>query len=317
MKLFLALALLAGVALAATNAHAQDLYVGNNGNNSISQITPGGVVSQFIPGGGASGPFDPRGLVFDPSGNLYVSNFSDASVSKITPGGVITKIIPFNDHGLNGPWGIAFDTSGDLYVASHAAGNGISKYTSSGTFISIFATGVGSPTGIAFDTTGNLFTADFSTGAIYRITPLGVRTTFVAGGGVMENPRSLAFDASGNLYASSNGDRISQITPGGVVSTFVSGIPAQPEGLAFDASGSLYVGSGSGSSVRKILFSSPGVFDSISIFATGAPGGMDRPIGLAFKPVVASVAPEPGTLGLLALGGTLALVRRRGRKQEA
>ncbi len=321
MKLFLArkllaLTLLAGAVLTATNVHAQDLYTGNKGNDSISQITPGGVVSQFVPGGGASGPFGPKGLVFDPSGNLYVSNGSDASVSKITPGGVITKIIPFNDNGLVQPWGIALDTSGNLYVGSHSGGAGISKYTTSGTFISIFATGadVGLVTGIAFDTTGNLFTADFGTGAIHRITPGGVRTTFVAGGGAIVSPLGLAFDASGNLYAT-NQDKISKITPGGLVSTIVGGLTS-PEGLAFDASGSLYISDGN-ASVRKITFASPGVFGSIGTFATGGPGGMVGPTGLAFKPAAPSSAPEPGTLVLLALGGTLVLARRRGQRKEA
>jgi sugar lactone lactonase YvrE len=93
---------------------------------------------------------------------------------------------------------------------------------------------------------------------------------------VPNNPVFMAFDSSGNLYVSQQtGTTVDKITPGGVVSTFATGLNG-PTGLAFDTSGNLYVsnyGNGSGTTVSKIT---PG--GVVSTFATGLNG----PEGLAF-----------------------------------
>ncbi len=48
---------------------AGNLYVANDSNSTVSEVTPAGVVSTF-----ASGFDDPDGLAFDSAGNLYVAN---------------------------------------------------------------------------------------------------------------------------------------------------------------------------------------------------------------------------------------------------
>ena len=48
---------------------AGNLYVANSGNDTVSEVTPAGVVSTF-----ASGFNFPDGLAFDAAGNLYVAN---------------------------------------------------------------------------------------------------------------------------------------------------------------------------------------------------------------------------------------------------
>ena len=64
---------------------AGNLYVANAGNNTVSKVTPAGVVSTF-----ASGFNDPVGLAFDAAGNLYVANDGNDTVSKVTPAGVVS-----------------------------------------------------------------------------------------------------------------------------------------------------------------------------------------------------------------------------------
>src|SRR6185436_14561473 len=83
-----------------------NLYVANQGSNTISKITPGGVVSTFASGGLLSAP---SGLAFDASGNLYVSNLGGNTIEVFTPGGVGTI---FANNGVNGavlsaPFGLA------------------------------------------------------------------------------------------------------------------------------------------------------------------------------------------------------------------
>ncbi|MFK5983434.1 MAG: T9SS type A sorting domain-containing protein [Flavobacteriaceae bacterium] len=62
---------------------------------------------------------------------------------------------------------------------------------------------------------------------------------------------AVVFDADGNLYGSDfNGNSVYKVTPGGVTTTFVSGL-ANPNGLAFDSSGNLFVVEYSGASIHK------------------------------------------------------------------
>ena len=51
-------------------------------------------------------------------------------------------------------------------------------------------------------------------------------------------PQGLAFDGAGNLYTTS-GTSILRLTPGGVQSTFATGLNGAV-GLAFDGAGNLY-----------------------------------------------------------------------------
>jgi len=68
--------------------------------------------------------------------------------------------------------------------------------------------------------------------------------------------------AAQNLFVSDFGNgNIDEVTPGGNVSTFLSGF-SQPTGLAFDSNGNLYIGAGT-----QIDEATPG--GTVSTFATG------------------------------------------------
>jgi sugar lactone lactonase YvrE len=90
-------------------------------------------------------------------------------------------------------------------------------------------------------------------------------------------PSGLAFDATGNLYASDpNRDTIHKITPAGVVTLFKN-LPSMsfPTGMTFDTSGNLYVGNSAAHQINRI---SPA--GALSLFAT-VPVGIGAE-GLAF-----------------------------------
>ena len=140
----------------------------------------------------------------------------------------------------------------------------------------------------------NLFEADFNSGNIYEFTPGGVRSTFASG---VYHPDGLAFNSAGDLFVSDfDGNSITEITPGGAQSTFASGLN-EPVGLAFDSAGNLFEAEANSGNIYEFT---PG--GAQSTFASG----LNRPVGLAFQPV-----PEPSALGLLAVGATALLVRRR------
>jgi len=86
----------------------------------------------------------------------------------------------------------------------------------------------------------------------------------------LDGPLGLAFDSTGNLFVASFSGKILKFTPGGVHSTFASGL-SDPEGLAFDRAGNLFV-----SDIGNIYKFSPS--GARSTFASG----LNRPVGLAF-----------------------------------
>jgi hypothetical protein len=79
-------------------------------------------------------------------------------------------------------------------------------------------------------------------------------------------------------------------------STFASGL--EIGGLAFNSAGTLFEADYGSDSINEFT---PGGVES-----TFASGGLDEPIALTFQPT-----PEPSTLGLIVVGATALLVRRR------
>jgi hypothetical protein len=95
-----------------------------------------------------------------------------------------------------------------------------------------------------------MFVADYdnagTAGRIYKITPAGVKSVFVA----IPNPGALTRDAAGNLYVGEYfNQKIDKVTPAGVVSTYVASIGAAGARLTMlymDSDGTLYAGMLSG-----------------------------------------------------------------------
>ena len=120
----------------------------------------------------------------------------------------------------------------------------------------------------------------------------------------------MAFDKNDNLFVSNWGtNTIIEITPGGVQSTFASGLNG-PVGLAFDSAGNLYESNFNTDSILE--FTPGGAESTFAIF-------IDGPTYLAFGPPSSvSSTPEPGSFALasiLGLVGVGSLRRRKRRKQ--
>ncbi len=115
------------------------------------------------------------------------------------------------------------------------------------------------------DSDGNVFLVDGTSTSILKITPAGVKTTFVGGDGSFTQIIGLAIDSANNIYVSDAAThQIKKITPTGVVSIFAGstsgfndapGESAQfnnPSGLAIDKDDNLYVADKSNHRIRKI-----------------------------------------------------------------
>ena len=238
----------------AITAHAQNLYVSAQTpgtgfyHHSILEFTPSGVQSTY-----ASGLSFPRGLAFDSLGNLFAAE-------TLAPAGdvAVGKVLKFNLR---------------------------NKATTLGSAAQFFFEG------LAIDNAGNVYvmgtdTSPTAAGTIFKFTPSGELIVFGSVPGVPDNPVpnfGLAFDSTGNLYATASGAQtIYKFAPDGTRTVFVGPdafAPGEyPAGLAFDSSGNLFV------SIET--FTDPGA-DSIVYFSpTGVKSpfatGLTTPRGLAF-----------------------------------
>jgi DNA-binding beta-propeller fold protein YncE len=218
---------------------AGNVYVANYSGNNISKYSPTGslISSTYI-----TGLNNPEGLVFDNAGNLYVENFVNeisnaGSVGKYSPTGAAINSAYIT--GLTGPIAIALDSSGNLYTANYNL-NTISKFSAAGALVSAnYITGLTSPTGLAFDTAGNLFVTNQTLNTISQYSPVGtlINPAFASG---LSNPMGLVFaPSSGNFYVANNPGgvgNVSQVTSGGIVTTYASGGGIAPQAIAIASS---------------------------------------------------------------------------------
>jgi serine/threonine protein kinase, bacterial len=283
---------------------AGNVFVGDQGNNVVRKITPGGLVTTFA-GSGAAGAADglgnvatfegPYAIAIDGANNLYVTDRGNFLIRKITPSGLVSTLAGSGAAGaadgqgvaasFRGPTGIVVDSSGNLFVADtdNASQSTIRKVTAGG-FVSTFA----------------------GSGAIGYVDGVGTAAMFYLVSG-------LAIDSSDNLFvADTRNYRIRKITPAGLVSTFAgSGLVAHtnatgtaaafnfPQGMAVDSANNVYVGDRFNYRVRKIT---PGAV--VTDYAgSGSGGNVDGPaFSATFSDLVGMGADSAGNVYVADLG---------------
>ncbi|HWK84745.1 MAG TPA: hypothetical protein VNS61_13510, partial [Caldimonas sp.] len=237
---------------------AGNVYVADNGNETIRKITPTGVVSTFAgltgspgstDGTGSSARFNsPFGIAVDAAGNVYVADRGNHTIRKITPAGDVST--------LAGLAGSAGSTDGAGSAARFS-----------------------NPSAVAVDAAGTVYVADTGNQTIREITAVGVVSTLAGlannqgssdgtgNAARFNHPFGVAVDAAGNVYIGDTFNQtIRKITAAGVVSTLAglansqgiadgSGNVArfhQPGGVAVDTAGNVYVADAGNSTIRAI-----------------------------------------------------------------
>jgi hypothetical protein len=185
----------------------------------------------------------------------------------------------------------------NLFVSDYISSGTIYEFTPGGAQ-STYVSGLPYTEGLAFDSAGNLFVGIQNLGEIYKYTPGGVQSIFASG---LNGSWGLAFDSAGDLFeADALSGHIYKFTPGGTRSAFASGL-SFPAALAFNSAGNLFEADQNSGNIYE--FTPRG---RQSTFASGLPA----PAELAFQGEPLPM-PEPSALGLLAVGVTALLVRRR------
>jgi len=281
---------LAALGLASSPALAApgDLYAAGE-NGDILRFTPGVLESVF-----ATLPGPVVGLAFDRWGDLYASGGDTGSIYEFAPDGTRTIFASGANAGE-----LAFDRAGNLFAtAGLGAGGAILKFAADGSY-SIFDSNFHAASGLAFDSADNLFVEE-QIGLpfyIYEYDSSGVRSRFSSVHLGVALSGALAFDSSGNLYATGGGGSFFKLSRDGTGTTFSSTL-AEPAGLAFDGRGTLFAADTVAGAIYEFASDGTGI-----TFATG----LSSPTALAFQPAV----PEPSWTALLALGGGLVVGRRK------
>jgi gliding motility-associated-like protein len=253
------------------------LYIADNGNQRIRQIS-GGNITTYAGNGTAGNTGDgsgataaeinnPFGVSIDGSGNVYIGDASNNKVRKVSTSGIITTY----------------------------AGNGTSGYSGDGGPATLAKLNYSS--GVFADPTGNVYIVDELNGRV-RYVNTGGTINLVAGNGVFSFsgdggpadsaqlffPVGVATDYSGNTYiADCFNHRIRKVSPSGIITTFAGngtggfagdGGPATnaeinfPTGVAADAAGNIYIADVSNNRIRKVNSSG-----TISTFAGNGTAG--------------------------------------------
>ena len=288
----------------------------------------------------------PEGMVVDAAGNLYFADKNNHCVRKIAADtGIVTSVagsdglvgsgpdgVPATETTLTSPTGVALDAAGNLYITDDgtasvrvvAANTGLINTVIGGGSIDgdgpALSVRLNMPEAVAVDATGAIYVAEWNGNRLRRFAPDTQLVTTVVGNGTatlcgdgqpavgacLASPRSVAVDASGNIFVSDffNG-RIRRIdAQSGTISTVAGSVvsPFDPpsialyysRGIALDAAGNLYIAEGPHNLVHKVNAAS-GVVTTIA--GTGVPsycgdGG----------PAASACLNEPQAVALDALG---------------
>ena len=274
---------------------AGNIYVADQGNETIRKITIDGTVTTLAGIAGISGSADgtgaaarfgaPVGVAVDSAGNIYVADQLGHTIRKVTAVGAVTTLAgaayaPGTQDGTGAaasfsfPAGVAGDNAGNVYVAEEFGT--IRKISGDGVVTTLAGTpGAGSsdgtggaahfndPTGVAVDGAGNVAVADKGNCTIRKITAAGVVTTL-----------------AGTVGAVGHADG-----PAAIASF------ALPTGVTVDSLGNVFVADQSNSTIRKVT--PDGVVTTLAGSAgnvghadgTGIAASFNRPFGLTLDSV--------------------------------
>jgi virginiamycin B lyase len=241
-----------------------NMWFTNSNRNSVSRITPDGLITEFKIPTTSSGPGD---LVLGPDGNLWFPESGAGKIASINPEGSFTELaIPASGSAKND---IVFGPDGAIWFPERK--DAIGRMTLDGTLTEYPVPLVPNanwtteqPEGIAIGPDGNLWFTDGGGGDIARMGLTGTITQFtLPTRGI--GPRSIAVGGDGNLWFGEESYRLGRITPSGVITELQLPTGDQPGRFASAPDGNLWLTVGVGNEGNILRISPDGVITKFLI----------------------------------------------------
>ncbi len=189
------------------------IWVVNTQNSTVTQLNGSGQTISGTSGYGSSALAFPSPIAIDAAGDAWVGNTYTDTIVKISSDGKQVQAVPI---GSTGPQGLAIDASGYVWTANYY-GNSVSRVqasTAAAVSGSPYAGGtLTTPAAIAIDGAGSVWVGSFRSNVLSQ---LAGSTAVVPGAALspvagwagdagLNQPFSLAIDASGDVWISNFG----------------------------------------------------------------------------------------------------------------
>lgn len=284
----------AGTGINAPSAVAVDatgnIWVANNGNNSVSEFTSTGAAYTETDYTDPS-LSQPSSVAIDTNGSVWLSNFGGNAITEFTGSGTNYVANSYTDAGLNLTDNIAVDGNNNVWAANLVPGS-VSKFSGSGTtYTGTDFTGLNFPMGLAVDASENIWAGATFGNAVTEFSPgNGTYTASQETNTNVNGANAVAVDATGNIWVASSGSNeiaeFSGPSAAFITTAFSGGGLNTPAALAIDGSGNIWLANNSGSSISE--FSNLGVplspatgFTGTNSIAGTTGGPLTGPTGIA------------------------------------
>ena len=248
--------------------------------NKIGQITPSGVISEFV----ASG--SPGGITMGPDGALWFTEIGGNKIGRITTSGAVTDQFPILSANAVSHR-ITTGPDGALWFAE-AGADKIGRITTTGVVTEFNTLAVGgtitagsAPFDIVSGPDGALWFTEIHSNKIGRITTAGAITEFTVGNHpsmITAGPDGALWFSESDTEQSSNPNKIGRITTGGSFTEFSPPTDlSKPQGITVGSDGALWFTEAAGNNVGRLM--TDGTFSELTI---PTPGSV--PFGIASGP---------------------------------